>query len=1722
MDGTNPTGHEVTITNLGSAPGVGYNNSFGYYIKDENGNPTIGKVVWSNVKLDVGDTFVLEGYAPGEVGYFIIPNGSNLNPGLTNGTDISFEQVNGVWVAVTADGNQLVGQDSNAPVLFNDSSLHPDGSSHVENNAEEGDLNWEDIYGPGSDRDYNDVNINVEWKPANLTVDEAQLDVTASFDFSGYFSAEYGADGLQTREYTLSVSAAGADSGLVDTQTGQAVLVKEVDGDIVGYVVTDDGIEVPVFTLEVNAETGVVTLDQLRAIAHQGVGQIGASDAANILANVIFLTKTVTDGDGDEAHATIDIGQVIYFLDDGPTAEDVTVNLGSGQIIEEGNVLANDTLGADGGRVTSVNGVAVPAEGTVDITGQYGVLTIAADGTYSYVRNPGAPGSVSDAFTYTLTDGDGDSDTATLTIAISDSPVSIDNPVHGEGHHLVFNEAHLPGGSKEGGGLLVQGGSFTVSAPDGVLNLSVGGEYIVKDGLEQALPTIVTESGNTLVITGFTANGNGTYTVNYEYTLNANKDHDQPANDESLTQSFEIVLEDTDGDTASSNLLIEILDDVPEFGTPEDASLGMGVDSSAIGSLDLTIGADADGAHISQASLMTDGQGHIQVRYEDDGVAKETYLTSGGTKLVYVFDSESQQLIAYKVGDGPSNPVLTIDMSVASNEYVVNVVQPLDSVAKQFQTSGISHSQGGVNGSMSLSAENLEVIFTASGGDVNWSNNSVGVKNPAITGSETLTAQFNQFLTHLTVKLPNQGNQNPAAVEWMVINTETGQTESGSGLLISADFAFNKVTFSNNGSGPYGIGGFEGEFLDAELDFILPVEVVAVDGDGDTSDGSFNIGFQPGEVPPLPELPTILGLTNSDVTVNEQYLDGGTAEGEGQAADSGSFKLSTPEGFGALLIAGTKVLGDGEQQGNKVKLSAGDLESLAAGNVIVIETPEGNTLTLTGYDSATGEVSYSFELGSAVEHAHGEGRNELAKEGIQLELVDGLGHIAYGTIDVVVVDDIPFEFDLVQAIQVPVSELEVGQLGAGWENLTTTSGSGSVTTTSNESGIFIQWGGANGSGYDFVYAEGLTGLGGVATDSLFSLGTLTHNNFVINSGSKVLKTVDLEVSFKVMIDGVLTEVTTTIKLEHDETPNNKSPATHPDNDDIVKILNPNEELTIQVGDREYVLKIRGFLDANGNLVDTVYTTETKASSFELFAEIASTDDLPSVEGRVDADWGADGPAEEDSLLWADGQGGTLASGTVEGQHGTLTVNADGTYTYVVSRSARDGMKAGDSYQDEFTYYLTDADGDVVASKLTINLEGVPNGIVASDNVAIADISLIEITPEPVSSQVMSNKTSQHNTSSSRTDNYSETFTVDEGSAGQFSFNAGFTTPGSSKASLTWSLWQKNDSGQWVKLSEIGGSASSGINGVNGLEAGEYRVDFAATTSGSHTNWIIWPIWSETSYSNVEIGQVSLIQQPDSYQETQVTDVQGNVLSDPGIDGSTDIPGSSGTLLKALVGSDYVEATQSGLVIAGQYGTFTLFANGDYRYEPAADVTNVGKIDSLTYQLVHPSGTTAEASLQVGITGPGVDSFVWGTDGDDALTGGAGNDIIIGGAGDDILVGGLGADTFVWNLGDQGQAGAPATDKVMDFTLGQFGVDGEADKLDIADLLDGASSSNLAEYLHAADDGSGNTVLQISHNGGFTGGVYDESVVDQTIVLKGVAYSDALIQQMLSNGQLEIE
>ena len=135
----------------------------------------------------------------------------------------------------------------------------------------------------------------------------------------------------------------------------------------------------------------------------------------------------------------------------------------------------------------------------------------------------------------------------------------------------------------------------------------------------------------------------------------------------------------------------------------------------------------------------------------------------------------------------------------------------------------------------------------------------------------------------------------------------------------------------------------------------------------------------------------------------------------------------------------------------------------------------------------------------------------------------------------------------------------------------------------------------------------------------------------------------------------------------------------------------------------------------------------------------------------------------------------------------------------------------------------------------------------------------------------------------------------------------------------------------------------------------------------------------------------------------------------------------------------------------------------------------------------------------------------------------GDDLLIGGAGNDLLYGGAGADTFAWEFGDQGTANEPTEDQVMDFQLGEFGVDDEADRLDLADLLQDENSGNIDDYVFAEQQGD-DTILHVKSDGGLTA---DGSNADQQIVLKGVEMpqggnSSDFIQSMLDNDQLKID
>jgi VCBS repeat-containing protein len=147
----------------------------------------------------------------------------------------------------------------------------------------------------------------------------------------------------------------------------------------------------------------------------------------------------VTDAGGGISSGTL----VIDIVDDVPTAhpdtasvdEDATPNTVTGNVVTgtgggADGIGAADRLGADGAAVGGpVTGVGFgTTTGTVGsaLQGQYGALTLNSDGSYSYALDNANPtvnalktgDSLTDTYSYTITDADGDTSTTTLTVTI--------------------------------------------------------------------------------------------------------------------------------------------------------------------------------------------------------------------------------------------------------------------------------------------------------------------------------------------------------------------------------------------------------------------------------------------------------------------------------------------------------------------------------------------------------------------------------------------------------------------------------------------------------------------------------------------------------------------------------------------------------------------------------------------------------------------------------------------------------------------------------------------------------------------------------------------------------------------------------------------------------------------------------------------------------------------------------------------------------------------------------------------------------------------------------------------------------------------------------------------------------------------------------------------------------------------------------------------------------
>ncbi len=359
-----------------------------------------------------------------------------------------------------------------------------------------------------------------------VQVDETNLSslgTVGTSNLSGLFNVNLGADGAASSDaivYALGLKGGASDnvdSGLKDTVSGAPVTLS-ISGDTIAGTVIINGVSHTVFTLKLDPATGEVTLTQFRAMQH--ADKNNSDDVLSFAKDVINLSVTATDRDGDAAKSTVDIGDRISFKDDGPS---ITGNVGNAPavVVDEsnlGNASASTSagfagaftpvFGADGaGSLSYALSVGNATSGLVDtatgqaitlvlnngvIEGRVGstttvAFTISVDGngsvTLTQSRALSHPDKgnydeqidlLADAVRLTATIKDGDGDSASSTIDIGNCfGFRDDGPNIGTPSSVTVNESALANGS----------------APNSA-GLTVTGTLDLKLGADNASPTV--------------------------------------------------------------------------------------------------------------------------------------------------------------------------------------------------------------------------------------------------------------------------------------------------------------------------------------------------------------------------------------------------------------------------------------------------------------------------------------------------------------------------------------------------------------------------------------------------------------------------------------------------------------------------------------------------------------------------------------------------------------------------------------------------------------------------------------------------------------------------------------------------------------------------------------------------------------------------------------------------------------------------------------------------------------------------------------------------------------------------------------------------------------------------------------------------------------------------------------------------------------------------------
>ncbi|RON92428.1 type I secretion target [Pseudomonas fluorescens] len=1052
-----------------------------------------------------------------------------------------------------------------------------------------------------------------------------------------------------------------------------------------------------------NATTGVVSYSYTLADNEAHPNANGANNLPEQFA------VTVVDDNGTTANGTLDVN----IVDDLPKAVDDS-NTGTASetlLTLTGNVLTNDVQGAD--RVPT--GPVTP--GT--FTGTYGTLVLNANGTYTYTLNTNdadfknlhGGGNGTETFAYTITDSDGDTSTANLVLNIhnNDDQVYL-NGLDVNGGELTVYEKNLSDGTSPNIPALTQSGTFTVTALDGLQTLTVGGINVVTGGVAAGFPqSIVTPLGSTLTITGYNP---ATGVVSYSYTLVDNETHPNANGANSITENFNVVATDTDGSTANGQINVNIVDDLPSA-HPDAASVAEGgtvsgnVLNNDIGGADgpavtgavvgVRAGADTSTSAIGGLNSNINGTyGYLTLDANGNAVYHSNPNVVNGPGAVDVF--------TYTVRDSDgdeSTTTITIDVAnsklCATSDTDVTVFEKALDLTKD----GADLAPGTVTGSNPTSSGE-----TASGTLVGSVTGAVGAISYALVGSatgnygqivlnpngtytytltspatttphaddgansltETFTYQATDSLGNIVTstivvsivddvpKAVNDSNANSASETQLTLTgnvltndvqgADVVATGPNAGPITAGTFTgtYGTLVLNANGTYTYTLNPNDGDFknLHGGGNGTETFTYTLTDADGDTSTANLVLNIHNNDDPVVLNG---LDVNGGELTVYEKNLSDGTSPDTPALTQSGTFTVTALDGLQTLTVGGIAVVTNG----------------VAAGFPQSVVSPLGSTFTVTGYNPATGVVSYSYTLVDNEAHPTANGANSLT-ENFNVVATDTDGSTANGQINVNIIDDLP------------TAKPDTGSVAEG--------GTLNVSVLGND--VSGADGAATVVGVRAGSNTGTSAIGGLNSNINGNFGYLTLDaagNAVYHSNPNSVSPPGATDTFTYTIrDSDGDESTTTI--------------------------------TINVADSKLVASVDQDVTVYEKALDLSKDGADLAPGTVTGSDPTNTGETATgtLVGAVTGGTGA--------ITY------TLV-GSATGSYGQIQLNADGTYTYTLTSAPKTTPNANDganTLSESFTYKATDALGNSTTSTLVVNIvDDVPKAVASDRSVAAVEI-----------------------------------------------------------------------------------------------------------------------------------------------------------------------------------------------------------------------------------------------------------------------------------------------------------------------------------------------------------------------------------------------------------------